>query len=252
MPLPVARAYVSADKRGDVAFHCILAGLGAAGVIWGLSTVPEEQIWVRAMIFNGFWGVGISVALIAEMVVKPQLPVMRRATFEGEPAYVVRTWHHGWWHTCAFDLGLIVTGVVMVVAGLLVGGAEGRAALVVAPLGLWFHVRFVLVVLKRRRQRALWLTPDEVVLDGPSGRSWTSRASVTDVRAEEASVVLTLSTPAVRDLCPRPWRERDAEGPDRMVFDCTHSAHSADDLAAWLTERLADDSVGEARGALLA
>lgn len=244
MSWPPARPYAGPDKRGDVAFHTILAVLGTAGVLWGLHSVPPEQVWLRAMIFNGFWGVGISVALVAEMVVRTQLPVMRRAVLDGEPAYVVRTWNQQWWHTCAFDLGLLLTGVGMVVAGLVVGGQEGRAALVVAPLGLWFHVRFVLVVLRRRRPRTLWLTPDEVVLDTPSGRARAPRASVSGVRADDGDrLVLTLREPAVRELCPRPWRERGSGEVGTLVLDCTHSAHDAEGLAVWLRTRLADGAL---------
>lgn len=239
MSWPATRPYALRDKRGDLAFHVVLAVLGSLGAAWGLATVPREQIWLRVLVWNGVWGVVLSTALVVLMLAKPHLPPVRRTVLDGEPAWVVRGWDHKWWHTCGFDLGLLCSGVAMVLAGLAAGGWEGTAALLVAPVGLWFHARFVLVLLRRRRRHALWVTADEVVLDTANGRVRVPAAAVADVRAEEDRLVVALHAPASPDLCPRAWREKGArlDGAE-LSLASRHTAHAAADLAAWVRHRL--------------
>ncbi|MGN0065787.1 MAG: hypothetical protein ACI379_16245 [Nocardioides sp.] len=240
MPLPPTHPYTGRDKRGDVAFHVILAVLGGAAALWGMATVPAEQLWLRALIGNGVWGVVLSVGLVAAMVDKDHLPPVRRTVVDGQPAHVLRTWDQKWWHTCGFDLGLLCTGIVMVVAGLAVGGKEGTAALVLAPVGLWFHVRFVLVALGRRRRQALWVTPDAVVLDTANGRARAPLHALVDVRLDDVGRVVLDAPGAVEwQPTPRVWRERavPVDG-DALTFDPTLTAHSAADLVVWLRARI--------------
>ena len=247
MSWPATRPYVLRDKRRDVALHVVLTVLGSMGAAWGLATVPQEQIWLRVLVWNGVWGVALSAALVVVMLAKPHLPRLRRTMLDGRPAWVVRSWDQAWWHTCGLDLGLLCSGVAMVLAGLAAGGREGLGAVLVAPLGLWFHVRFVLVVLGRRRRHALWLTADEVLLDSGDGRVRVPAAAVADVRAEEDRLVLALRAPGVPEQCPRGWREKGAalDGTE-LVLSARHTAHTAYDLAAWVRHRLRADLARDA------
>ncbi len=243
MSWPATRPYSGRDKRGDVAFHLILVVLGALGVAWGVATVPPERVWMRALIGNGAWGVILSIVLVVAMVSKAQLPSLRRTVFEGKPALVVRAWDQKWWHTCGMDLGFLCTGVAMALVGAVVGGAEGVTAVVLAPLGLWFHIRFVLVAARRRRRHALWITAQEVVLDTVSGRTRAPRTAVREVRVhgEADQLAIELRDPVDVDLCPKAWREkRVAASTHTLVFDCTHTAHRAADVAGWLQSRLCE------------
>ena len=167
-----------------------------------------------------------------------QLPTLGAATLEDRPAVGVRAWAAPWWHANALDLGLAVTGLALAGAGLSAGGSWAVVGAVPGLVGLWFAVRVALVLVGRRRPPAMWLTPDEVVVDSPAGRARADRGSVRGVRGRGRRVVVELDRDATWESCPRPWRGRRSASGTVLVLDASDVGHRAGALADWLLAEL--------------
>lgn len=222
-------------KWGAVAFDLALAGAGAL-LAWGVfAQVPEEVVALWALACYTVYAVVVTVALALARAATPQLPTLRRATLDGEEAWLLRACPGDWWHAIALDLGLSASAAVLTVLGLRAGGDWVVPSLLVAVMGAWFLVRVVLVLLGRRRSPALWLTRDEVLVDSPAGRARADRGSVWRVRSRRRRLVVELDHDASWRLSPRPWRAA-VPSRDSMRLDCSTTGHRADDLAAWIEE----------------
>lgn len=240
MTRPAAERFAGRAKWGEALVDLLLAG---AGVLLVAVAAPEldgtRPIGLWLLVAYTCFAVVATVVLAVAVAITRRLPELSEATLDGTQAVVLRTWAAPWWHAVALDAGLAVLGLALAVAGFVAGGDWAVVGLLPGLVGLWFVGRVVLVALGRRRRPALWLTDAEVVVDGYAGRTRVPVGAVRSVRSAGRRLVLTLDGEAERRLVPRPWRT--GVGPrDTLVLDCADTAHRASDVAAWLTDEVAD------------
>lgn len=224
-------------KWGAVAFDLALAGVGAL-LAWGVfAQVPDEVVVMWTLALYTVYAAAVTVVLALARAATRQLPTLRRATLDGEEAWLLRAWPGEWWHALALDLGLSALAAVVAALGLRAGGDWVVPSLVVAATGVWFLGRAGLALAGARRHEALWLTADAVIHDSGRGRA---RCPCTRVAGAAGSrggsrLLLLLDGPPELRACPRPWRRRVRRTtPDSILVDCSGMGHDAADLAQWI------------------
>lgn len=224
------------EKWGDVAFDLLLAALGTA-LVWGVVTrIPAEAVAVQALALYTAYAVLVGVARAVARAATSHLPGLRPAHLGAEPALRVRAWPGDWWHAGALDLGLGVLGCWLGLTGARVGGEWLVPGLLVALTGAWFLVRVALALVGLRRNEALWLTHDALVLDSAAGRVRLRRDG-REVAARGVGRRLVVESDELDQVssCPRLWcAGRRRHRPGVAVLDTSGTGHRADTLADWL------------------
>ncbi|MCW2817922.1 MAG: hypothetical protein JWR42_709 [Marmoricola sp.] len=228
-------------RWGAVATNLALAAGGAVLSAAVLIEVPRSVTVMHVLAWGTVYATVLTLVLAVALALTRQLPTVRRERLDGQDALVLRAWPGEWWHALALDLGLAVTAGVLVTLGLLAGSSWAWVTVTAGLVGAWFLARVVLTVLGRRRNEAVWLTPEEVVHDGPAGRERLRRTAVQRVRHAEGTHLLRIVSdgPVERETCPRPWRpRRRGTRPDDLWVDLALVGHDLDDVAAWLHEEI--------------
>lgn len=237
---PVVRPFRGRAKWDEVIGNLVLVVLGALAVTLVLVAVPADVLPIGVTVgYTVVAGLATAALAVATATTR-RLPGLGEARLDGEPALVVRGWSGEWWYHLVLDSALVVLAGVLVALGLAADPSWRVPSLVLTVPGAWFLVRVLLTLTGRRRNEALWLTPDEIVHDTSWGRERVRRDQVVRVRASTVApdLVLHVDAPVRRQLCPRPWRQRVGSPSGRVVVDCSRMGHEVTDLADWLREEL--------------
>ena len=256
-PPPPPSAFGGRAKWSEVSGNLAIAALGAALVAVVLVAVDDDVTAMRLLAWYTAAAVALTLGLAVAIAATRRMPTITEGRLDGAPAVVVRTWSGEWWYAVALDVGLVALGAALAVLGFAAGGAWAVLAVAPALVAAYCLGRVVLALTGRRRNPALWVTGEEVVHDGPSGRLRARHDQVRRVRrvTNAEQVLVQLDGEVRTERCPAPWRPRRGLGTtgaghgSEIVLDTTWVGHDTDDLTAWLQDRLGLDREGyPARG----